>query len=79
MADDSIVSYEMAEARLKLQGDGFTVLVVLGPEASSPLLGATALDLFNLAADPINQRLIPVPAVLKTLFGLSNGNGESSK
>ena len=68
LADDSIVNYDVGEARLRLQGDELTVLVVLAPEGTSPLLGATALELFGLAADPVNQRLIPVPALLKTLM-----------
>lgn len=65
LADDSIVNYQVGEARLRLQGDELTVLVVFAPEGTSPLLGATALELFGLAADPVNQRLIPVPALLK--------------
>ena len=68
LADDSIVNYDVGEARLRLQGDELTVLVVLAPEGTPPLLGATALELFGLAADPVNQRLIPVPALLKTLM-----------
>ena len=79
LADDSIVTYEIGEARLRLQGDELTVLIVLAPEGTSPLLGATALELFGLVADPVNQRLIPVPALLKTSLGSSTGHDGSSK
>ncbi len=66
LADNRGVRYDIGEARLRLNGEELTVLVVFAPEGTSPLLGATALELFGLAADPVNQRLIPVPALLKT-------------
>ena len=59
------VQYDIGEARLRLNGDELTVLVVFAPEGTSPLLGAAALELFGLAVEPVNQRLIPVPALLK--------------
>ena len=65
LAYDRLVQYDIGEARLRLNGAELTVLVVFAPEGTSPLLGATALELFGLAADPVNQRLIPVPALLK--------------
>ncbi len=70
-ADQRSVRYDVGEARLRLNGNELTVLVVFAPEGTSPLLGATALELFGLAADPVNQRLIPVPALLKTLCSLT--------
>ena len=69
LADDSIVSNQVGEARLRLRGDELTVLVVFAPEGTSPLLGETALELFSLAVDPVNQRLIPVPALLIKSLG----------
>jgi len=66
LADQRRVRYDVGEARLRLNGDELTVLVVFAPEGTTPLLGATALEIFGLAADPVNQRLIPVPALLKT-------------
>ena len=65
LADQRHVQYDVGEARLRLNGAELTVLVVFAPEGTSPLLGATALELFGLAADPVNQRLISVPALLK--------------
>ena len=50
-----------------MEGSELTVLVVFAPTGMSPLLGATALEVFGLAADPVNQRLLPVPALLKRL------------
>ena len=66
LADQRRVRYDVGEARVRLDGAELTVLVIFAPEGTSPLLGATALELFGLAADPVNQRLIPVPALLKT-------------
>ncbi len=78
LADNRAVRYDVGEARLRLNGDELTVLVVFAPEGTSPLLGATALELFGLAGDPVNQRLIPVPALLKTSRWDMKVNGQSS-
>jgi predicted aspartyl protease len=51
----------------------FTVPVQIGNQATAEFVpvdalvdtGATALELFGLVADPANQRLITVPALLK--------------
>ncbi len=65
LADDRAVDYDVAEVRLRLEGSELTVLVVFAPAVTSALLGATALEVFGLGVDPINQRLMPVPALLK--------------
>ena len=67
LADNSIVEDEVGEARVRLDGRERTTLVVFGPEGATPLLGATTLQLFNLAADPTRERLVTVPALLKKL------------
>ena len=66
LADERVVEYEVGEARIRLDGRERTVLVVFGPENSQSLLGATTLELFNMAVDPIRRRLIPVPGLLKS-------------
>lgn len=66
LADNEIRELEVGEARLRLDGRERTVLVVFGPEGSTPLLGATALELFNRAIDPVHQVLVPVTAILKS-------------
>ena len=65
LADDRIVEYQVGEARVRLDGRERTTLVVFGPEGSAPLLGATTLQLFNLAVDSTRERLFTVPALLK--------------
>ena len=65
LGDDRIVEYPIGYARMRLNGDQTIVSVVFGPEGIDPLLGATALEHLSLAVDPIHQRLVPVPALLK--------------
>ena len=65
MADNRIVEYPIGEVRMRLEGEEHTVLVVFAPEGTDALLGVTALEIFSLGVDPLNQRLIPVPALLK--------------
>ena len=65
LADERLVEYPVGQARLRLDGDEFIVLVVFAPEGTMPLLGATTLETFSLGVDPKGQRLIPVPGLLK--------------
>ena len=69
LADQRTTQYDVGEVRMRLNDDESTVLVVFAPEGTPPLLGATVLELFSLGADPVNQRLIPVPSLLKQHFG----------
>jgi len=64
LADNRIVEYPVGHARIRLEGQELIVLVVFAPEDTDPLLGATVLELFSLAVDPVHQQLIPVPALL---------------
>jgi clan AA aspartic protease len=65
LADESIVEYAIGQARVRLDGRELTVVVVFAPEDSSPLLGATTLELFSLGVDPVAQRLVPVTGLMK--------------
>ena len=65
LADNSLVEYPVGQIRMRLEGQELVVLAVFAAEDSDPLLGVTALETFGLGADPINQRLIPIPALLK--------------
>ena len=65
LGDDRIVDYPIVYARMRLNDEESIVLVVFGPEGADPLLGATALEHFSLAVDPVHQQLIPVRALLK--------------
>ncbi len=67
LADETIVEYDVGEARLRLDGRERTTQVVFGPEGVTPLLGATTLQLFHLGVDPLQERLVPVRGLLKQL------------
>ena len=65
LADDRTVEYEVGEARVRLGDRERTVMVVVGESGVGPLLGATTLELFNVAVDPVGRRLIRVPGLMK--------------
>ena len=60
LADETLVEYDVGEARIRIEGRERTTQVVFGPEGVSPLLGATTLQLFHLGVDPMQERLVPV-------------------
>lgn len=59
LADGSQVEYDLAEVRIRLNGQERTTVCIFGPPDCQPLLGVVALESFGLAADPVNGRLIP--------------------
>ncbi len=65
LADGREVRYSVASIQIKLQGRERPTIVVFAPTGSEPILGAYTLEGFRLAADPVNERLIPVPALAK--------------
>ena len=73
LADERVVEYEVGEARIRLDGRERTTVVVFGPEGAKALLGATTLELFNMAVDPVRSRLVPVPGLLKEIAALWSG------
>ena len=65
LADERIVEYSVGYASIRLEEREIIAMVVFAPEGTGALLGATALETAGFAVDPIHQRLIPVPALLK--------------
>ncbi|MGQ9571742.1 MAG: aspartyl protease family protein [Dehalococcoidia bacterium] len=59
-ADECVIERDMAETRIRLDGEERTTLVVFGDEASLSFLGAYTLEGLGLAPDPVNRRLIRV-------------------
>lgn len=64
LADGRRIERDMAETRVRLNGQERTTLVVFGDEGTQPLLGAYTLEGFGLAPDPVGRRLISVPGLL---------------
>ena len=69
LADESLVTYPIGQARVRLLGQEFVVLVVFTPEGTMPLLGASTLETFGLAADPLSGELMEVPGLMKRTSG----------
>ena len=65
LADNRTVEYSLGYARLWVDDSETITVVVFAEDEIGPLLGATTLEHLSLGVDPINQRLIPVPAILK--------------
>ena len=65
LADGREVEYSLGEVRIRLDGQERTTVCIFGPPDSEPLLGVVALESFGLAADPVNQRLVPARMPLK--------------
>lgn len=65
LADQREVQLDIGWARARIGGQTQPTIVVFGEPGSEPLLGVFTLEGFGLGADPVNHRLIPVPALLK--------------
>ena len=65
LGDGRQVSYPIAWVQARLDGRTQPTIAVFGDPSSEPLLGVFTLEGFGLAADPVNRRLMPVPALLK--------------
>ena len=63
-ATGEVVETNLGQVEVELEGRRRVVLTVFGPDGAGALLGATVLELFSLAVDPIEQRLMPVPGLL---------------
>ena len=64
IADGRRIEREMGETRVRLNGEDYTAPVIFGDEGVQPLLGAVTLEIFRLAIDPVEMRLIPVDGLM---------------
>lgn len=62
LADGSRVQYGFGMARFRIDDRERQCLVIFGPD-DNYLLGATALETFNLLVDPHGKRLVPAAAL----------------
>ena len=67
LADESLVTYPIGQARVRLMGQNLVALVVFTPDGPMPLLGATTLETFGLAANPVARELVEVPVLMKRM------------
>ena len=64
VADDRDLVWEVGKGRIVYQGREWVCPVVFGPEEQF-LLGATTLELFNLAVDPNRKELVPAEHIAR--------------
>ena len=64
LADGRTITRELAIVVMRIGHRTRPAVCIIGDDESHSLLGATTLELFGLAADPVNQRLVPTPLYL---------------
>jgi predicted aspartyl protease len=67
-ADNRIIERGAGYVPIRIGDETAPTLCIFGDEGSMPLLGATTLQQFSLAPDPVNERLVPVVGMLATLL-----------
>ena len=60
IAGGQVIEREVAETRVRYDGDACTTIAVFGDIGSRPTLGAYTLEGLRLAVDPVNRRLVRV-------------------
>jgi len=64
LADERVQEYEIGQTALRIDGTSRIVVVVFGESEATVLLGASSLEAFHLAVDPVRKQLVPVPGLL---------------
>ncbi len=65
LANGERVFYDVGRAAVRIEDSEAFTLVVFGESDATPLIGRYTLTGLCLSADPVNQRLIPIDALLK--------------
>ena len=65
MADGRIAHREIGRTWMRAEGRAEITLVIFGEPDSPPVLGAYTLEGLALAVDPLHQRLVPLPWLLR--------------
>lgn len=77
MSDGSEVERALGEARVRLNGESRTTVMVFADDDNEALLGAYTLEGFALAVDPVHHQLVPIPR-LPALQSHGWGSGKVS-
>jgi clan AA aspartic protease len=67
-ADKRIIERGAASVVVRIGEEEIPTLCLFGDAGSIPLLGATTLQEFSLAPDPVREELVPTIGVLATLL-----------
>ena len=63
LADGSELVMDVTVAEIEFMGDIVGGTIIMGADNAEPLLGVTALESVGIEVDPLNQRLMRLPAV----------------
>src|SRR3990172_8430720 len=74
LADGTIIERPIGPVTLRIRGEVQPVICIFGDEGCAPLLGATTLETFSLAPDPVNETLNPTIAMLLSLIAVEDTN-----
>lgn len=75
LADGSVIERPIGDIRVRIRDEVRTVISIFGEEGSESLLGATTLEAFSLAPDPVNETLNPIVAMLLSLLPVEDIDG----
>ena len=64
LADGRSVQRDLGQTWVRLNGEAYITPVVFGNDDTQPLLGAVTLEIFLLAIDPVQMRLVPVNGLM---------------
>lgn len=64
LADGRTIELDFGQTSVRVAGRAVITLVVFAEPRSQALLGAYTLEGVQLAADPVHQRLVPIPRLL---------------
>ena len=67
-ADNRVIERDAAFVPVRIGDETNPSLCIFGDVASIPLLGATTMQEFSLAPDPVNEKLVPTVGVLATIL-----------
>src|SRR3990172_13187028 len=74
LADGTISEGPIGPVALRIRGEVQPFICIFGDEGCMLLLGATTLETFSLAPDPVNETLNPTIAMLLSLIAVEDTN-----
>ena len=64
LADGRLVERELGQTWIRINEEAYVAPVIFGNDDAQPLLGAVTLEIFLLAIDPVQMRLVPVNGLM---------------
>jgi predicted aspartyl protease len=67
-ADNRVIVRDAGYVPVRIGDETAPTLTIFGDAGSIPLLGATTMQQFSLAPDPVKEELVPTVGILATLL-----------